>query len=371
LAHIEQRELTAQPTDGAGIVLSEPKVVVCIRRERVRFIALAGNVALQVGLSLAVNTVSVNARWPGVLDVIRRHPWPAISVIGALAMAFVIALDLYTGNHEAKSGADAANQPATSKTSAVTTSFAGSSIRGPIYQSIIVNYGDSTATAGGPDKPAPAAAAAPVPAELGRPGQHRSSRLAWIWPYLAVTLAVSVALPLAALHLSSPLAPKSVVPATSPSPSRQPPTPASSPPRATAASTTPAANPAAAGAVLYHHVVILNQYGQDLDSGSNPPTPAKGETAVVVSMYATGLNVHAPGFKNGMRLATYNGSSSPGAETCIQALNQSGRDYANAIAGQYICLRTAGKNIAVIHLISVNQVGVDGTIKADVTLYRG
>jgi len=56
---------------------------------RVRFVSvvsLAGVVAmLAVGLALAGNASTSGDRWPGLLDELRKHPWPWTGALAALS----------------------------------------------------------------------------------------------------------------------------------------------------------------------------------------------------------------------------------------------------------------------------------------------
>ncbi|PJE96868.1 hypothetical protein CUT44_15690 [Streptomyces carminius] len=61
---------------------------------RAAWIAALTVVVSTAGLlvALAANAATGQERWPGVLDVLRRHPWPATGLLAAVLVAGTVAL---------------------------------------------------------------------------------------------------------------------------------------------------------------------------------------------------------------------------------------------------------------------------------------
>jgi hypothetical protein len=148
-------------------------------------------------------------------------------------------------------------------------------------------------------------------------------------------------------------------------------TPAPSTPVATPALAAPIAQSAPEDTPIYQdkEVNIANGY-VNVDTDQFLPSQSLG---VRVSEGATGLILDNTGYDKGMRLAIYSLTSRPGREACIAQLDQvagnAGMYTRDATAGQYVCLRTAEKNIAVIQFKAISD-GTFGPIAADITLYR-
>ena len=337
--------------------------------------------ALDVGLSLAANAASADARWP-VGDVIRRHPWPAIPVLAVLVLVFGIAAGTRGANDETKSGADTANQVTASKlstvagTATVTVADAATvtSVGRDLHQITEVhNYYYREATPGEPEKPTSEDPATSAPAGSRKSGQNRLPRAAGIWLSLAVGVVVLMAIPVVVPKLWSPHAPKAADPfaRTSHSPSRHSPTPAPSTPVHTSASATPAAPPVSGDMPIYQDKeVTIGSEDVDVDTFQFLLDPRLG---VRVKQGHTGLSLEPSGHNQGMRLVIYSARSRPTRGACITLLNQvtvndNGMYTSDSAVGQYVCLRTAEQNIAVIQFKNIG-VGDFGPITADITLY--
>jgi hypothetical protein len=352
-------------------------------------IAVTLGTALDVGLSLAANAASADARWP-VFDVIHRHPWPAIPVLAVLVVVCGIALGTRGANNESKSGVGTANQVTASKLSTVAgtatvtvadTATVTSAGRDLHQITEVHNYYYREATLGEPEKPTSRDPATSAPAGSRKSGQNRLPRAAEFWLSLAVGVVVLMAIPVVAPKLWIPHAPKAADPFARPShsPSRYSPTPAPSTPVATPASATPSAHPFSEDTPIYQNKeVTIRQGAIEVDTGQFLPPPKYG-TGVRVSKGTTGLTLDEPGYKLGMRLAVYR-LSRPGREACIEQLKQvannastgNGMYFRDVASVQYICLRTAEKNIAVIQLKAIhnlNTAGTYGPITVYITLY--
>ena len=351
-----------------------------MRPEQIRFvISVTLSVALEAGVSLAHNVASADARWPGVLDVIRRYPWPASGVLGVLLMVVLVVTG---GNDETKGRADTAGQVKESSLTTVTTTAMAPVGRDLIQRIEVHNY--PQAAPGERDKPTSEGSATSAPTGPPTSGQSRLPRPAKILLYLAVGV-ILIATPALVLKPWSPHAPKAVNPfaRTSHSPSRHSPTTAPSTPVETAAPSTPASMPASAtptahpvseDAPIYQNKeVAIGQGAVDVDTYQF--LPSRPGLGVRVSEGATGLTLDPPGYTQGMRLAIYSVLSRPGRKACIAQLdqvagNKNGMYTRDAAVGQYVCLRTAEKNIAVIQFKIIDG-GTFGPITADITLYRG
>lgn len=342
-----------------------------MRPKQVRFvISVLLIVALEAGVSLAHNVASADARWPGVLDVIRRYPWPASGVLGALLMVVLVVTG---GNDETKGRADTAGQVKESSLTTVTTTAMAPVGRDLIQRIEVHNY--PQAAPGERDKPTSEGPATSAPTGPPTSGQIRLPRPAKILLYLAVGI-ILIATPALVLEPWSPHAPKAVDPfaRTSHSPSRHSPTPAPSTPVDMPALATPTAHPVSEDAPIYQNKEVAIWQGA-VDVDTYQFLPSRPGLGVRVSEGATGLTLDTPGYTQGMRLAIYSVLSRPGRKACIAQLdqvagNKNGMYTRDAAVGQYVCLRTAEKNIAVIQFKIIHG-GTFGPITADITLYRG
>ena len=337
--------------------------------KQVRFvIPVLLSVALEAGVSLAHNVASADARWPGVLDVIRRYPWPASGVLGVLLMVVLVVTG---GNDETKGRADTAGQVKESSLTTVTTTAMAPVGRDLIQRIEIHNY--PRAAPGERDKPTSEGPTTSAPTGPPTSGQSRLSRPAKILPYMAVGV-ILIATPALVLKSWSPHVPKAGDPfaRTGHPPSQHSPTPAPSTPVDMPASATPTAHPVSEDAPIYQNKeVVIERNPIDVDTDQFLPSYYLG---VRVSENHTGLNLDTVGYNQGMRLAIYSLQSPPGRKACIAQLdqvagNKNGMYTRDAAVGQYVCLRTAEKNIAVIQFKKIEG-GPFGPITADITLYR-
>ena len=367
-----------------------------MRLRQARFVILVLlSVALEAGVSLAHNVASADARWPGVLDVIRRYPWPASCVLGVLLMVVLVVTG---GNDKTKGRADTAGQVKESSLTTVTTTAMAPVGRDLIQRIEVHNY--PRAAPGERDKLTSEGPATSAPTGPPTSGQSRLSRPAKILPYMAVGV-ILIATPALVLKSWSSHAPKAVDPSAriSHSPIRHSPTsapstpvgmPASATPTASRhspapastpvgmpASATPTAHPVSGDTPVYQNKeVTINQVYVDVDT--YPFLPSRPGLGVRVTEGATGLTLDTSDHTQGMKLAVSSLSSPPDRKTCNALLDQvagnnNGMYTRDSAVGQYVCLRTAEKKIAVIHFkIIENRLksGTFGPITADVTLYR-
>lgn len=308
-----------------------------VRRKRVQLLTVLIIGVIEAGLTLAYNAAANEQRWPGALEPVHRHPWLAICVFWVFAM---LGGFLVRGN-ESKDEAGAAAQ------------VTGSNIGTPAYVG-----GDFQQVAVTNRYEAP-----PVASPRARP--------LGLLLYLAAGAVIFISIPVFVIQPWSSRVPKtphhSVRPGHSSSPHPSPAAPST--PVAASASTAPSASPAPEDPVIYQdRQVTFGPGGVNVDK--YPPVSSPGD-GVRVSEFAKGLSLDSVGVAQGMGLATYPSLSQPSEDACIQAISRSGRDYANASAGQYVCLRTAQHNIDVIRFTRVYPSGNYGTITAVETLYRG
>jgi hypothetical protein len=345
-----------------------------VRLRQARFVILVLlSVAFEAGVSLAHNVASADARWPGVLDVIRRYPWPASCVLGVLLMVVLVVTG---GNDKTKGRADTAGQVKESSLTTVTTTAMAPVGRDLIQRIEVHNY--PRAAPGERDKLTSEGPATSAPTGPPTSGQSRLSRPAKILPYMAVGV-ILIATPALVLKSWSSHAPKAVDPSAriSHSPIRHSPTSAPSTPVGMPASATPTAHPVSGDTPVYQNKeVTINQVYVDVDT--YPFLPSRPGLGVRVTEGATGLTLDTSDHTQGMKLAVSSLSSPPDRKTCKALLDQvagnnNGMYTRDSAVGQYVCLRTAEKKIAVIHFkIIENRLksGTSGPITADVTLYR-
>ncbi|HEY2673598.1 MAG TPA: tetratricopeptide repeat protein, partial [Rugosimonospora sp.] len=79
--------------DGWPLALGKGRSVTDRGPERLALAVLVAVLALAVGL--AGNEAASQARWPGVLDVARRHPWPALGILALIAVMVEMVLWLW------------------------------------------------------------------------------------------------------------------------------------------------------------------------------------------------------------------------------------------------------------------------------------